>query len=420
LNLGARWSYYDGKIPAQSGGGGRWFPEVSYPEIKTPYHWNTIAPRTGIIWKATADGKNVAKAAYSRYFESMYTTEFDTINPNVIQTTGVATYNWFGDANGNGLVDAGEYNPSPTSVFTARSNSIDANLKDPKDDEIMFAYQREVAGNVSFNAQWIQRWFSDRTVDSNIGIPRDAYIPHTFVDPGPDNILNTSDDGTITAYDVAAQYLGKDAFFHTNTPSEYQYKGLELTVSKRMSNRWQMLGSYVWSQLKGDLTSNTSPFFGDPANPNTLINANGRLTNDQPHAFKLLGSYQAPWGINLGANYQALSGLPRDRRISVRLTQGNTTILTDPRGTYRADTLSLLSLRADKSVRLAGRTRASVVAEVHNALNSSAGQNSFGLLTQSFASQAAFDAARLSTAYFGRTQEIVAPRILRLAFRLEF
>ena len=420
LNLGARWSYYDGKIPAQSGGGGRWFPEVSYPEIKTPYHWNTIAPRTGIIWKATADGRNVAKAAYSRYFESMYTTEFDTINPNVIQTTGVATYNWFGDANGNGLVDAGEYNPSPTSVFTARSNSIDANLKDPKDDEIMFAYQREVAGNVSFNAQWIQRWFSDRTVDSNIGIPRDAYIPHTFVDPGPDNILNTSDDGTITAYDVAAQYLGKDAFFHTNTPSEYQYKGLELTVSKRMSNRWQMLGSYVWSQLKGDLTSNTSPFFGDPANPNTLINANGRLTNDQPHAFKLLGSYQAPWGINLGANYQALSGLPRDRRISVRLTQGNTTILTDPRGTYRADRLSLLSLRADKSVRLAGRTRASVVAEVHNALNSSAGQNSFGLLTQSFASQAAFDAARLTTAYFGRTQEIVAPRILRLAFRLEF
>ncbi|HMD34791.1 MAG TPA: carboxypeptidase-like regulatory domain-containing protein, partial [Vicinamibacterales bacterium] len=33
LNLGLRWSYFDGKIPAQEGGGGKWFPVTSYPEI---------------------------------------------------------------------------------------------------------------------------------------------------------------------------------------------------------------------------------------------------------------------------------------------------------------------------------------------------------------------------------------------------
>lgn len=425
LNLGLRWSYYDGVIPEQTGGGGRWFPRVTYPEIKTPYKWSTLAPRTGLIWKMTADGRNVAKAAYSRYFESMYTTEFDTINPNVIQTTGVATYTWFGDLNRNGIVDPGEYSPSPISVFTPRNNSIDPNLKDPKNDEIMFAFQREVVANVSFSAQWIQRWFSDRTVDSNIGIPPSGYAPRSFVDPGRDNILNTADDGAITAYDVLPQYRGKDAFVRINSPSEYQYQGLEMTLSKRMSNRWQLLGSYVWSQLSGDFTSNTSPFFGDPNNPNTLINANGRLTNDQPSAFKLLGSYQAPLGITLGGNYQVLKGLPRDRRISLPLAQGNTTILVEPRGTFRADTLGLLSFRADKSFTLPGGgsgrgRRASVVAEVHNVANSSAGQNSYGLLTQSFASQAAFDAARLTTAYFGRVQEIVAPRIFKLGFRLEF
>lgn len=420
FNLGLRWSYYDGRLPEQTGGGGRWFPERTYPAIDAPYSWNTWAPRTGVVWKVTEDGRNVAKAAYSRYYEGMYTGEFDAINSNIIQTGGVATYAWFGDANGNGLVDAGEFNANPTSVFTPRNNSIDPNLKDPKNDELMFAYQREVMANVAFNAQWIQRWFSDRTVDSNIGIPRSAYIARSFPDPGPDNVLNTADDRTITAYDVSAEYLGKDAFYHTNSPSEYQYKGLELTLSKRMSNRWQLLGSYVWSRLDGDLTSSASPLFGDPANPNSLMNASGRFANDQPHAFKVIGSYQARWGINLGGNYQVLSGLPRDRRISLRLAQGNTTILAEPRGSYRADRLALLSLRADKSVRLNGRRRVSVVAEVHNALNSSAGQNSFGLLTQSFASQTAFDAGRLTTAYFGRTQEIVAPRILKVAVRFEF
>ena len=53
------------------------------------YTWSTLAPRTGIVVKLTEDGKNVAKASYSRYYESMYTTEFSSINPNSIQTGGV-------------------------------------------------------------------------------------------------------------------------------------------------------------------------------------------------------------------------------------------------------------------------------------------------------------------------------------------
>ena len=60
------------------------------------------------------------------------------------------------------------------------------------------------------------------------------------------------------------------------------------------------------------------------------------------------------------------------------------------------------------------------VVELHNVLNSSAGQNSYGSLTQSFASQSAFVAAQKTTSYFGRTQEIVAPRVLKLGFKFDF
>ena len=421
FNLGVRWSYYDGELPEQTGGGGRWFPVATYPAVKTPYNWNTLAPRTGVIWKLTEDGKNVVKAAYSRYYEVMYTGEFNAINQNIISTTGVATYQWFGDTNNNGVVDAGEFNPNPLSVFKPKSNSIDPKLRDPKNDEIMFAYQRELVSNLSFNAQYIQRWFADVTVDENIGIPSSAYTPHVFADAGPDNILHTADDRTITGYDVPAAYLGKDVFFHTNSPYKQYYKGLELTVNKRMSNRWQMMGSYVWSRLDGAIVSSSAPFGGDPNNPNSLINTvEGRGENDQPHAFKLIGSYVAPWGITLGANYQALSGLPRDRRITLALKQGSTSVLAEPRGTYRADRLSLLSLRADKSFHLDARRAVGIIVELHNALNSSAGQNSWGVTTQSFASQAVFDARRATTSYFGRTQEIVAPRILKLGVKFVF
>jgi hypothetical protein len=453
VNLGLRWSYYDGTIPAQGNGGAEWGSacaacNVSFPEIKTPYSWNTLAPRTGLVWKVTADGKNVVKASYSRYYEVMYTSEYSSINSNGINvgsvltggTGGVATYAWNGALNPNGSVPlsgllnkdgsvpAPGVTATPKSVFVPKSNSIDPNLKDPRNDEIMFAYQREVANNVSLNVDWIQRWFSDRTVDQDCyGLPCNTtastvYAANKVVtDFGPDNITGTADDKSLTFYNVLPAYLGKDTFFHTNCGNNVsvsctqRYKALEISLGKRMSNRWQMQGSYVWSRLDGDQVL-------DYTNPNNLLSfiGQGRGANDQPQAFKLLGSYQAPLGITLGANFQSLIGLPINRTLSVSFAQGTSSIRVDPLGTYRADTLNLLSLRADKSFRLGGSRRASFIAELHNALNSSAGQNSYGTVTRGFANQAAFLAGQLSTSYFGRVQEIVAPRVLKLGFKFDF
>jgi hypothetical protein len=194
-----------------------------------------------------------------------------------------------------------------------------------------------------------------------------------------------------------------------------------LSVGKRMSNRWQMQASYVYSRMDGNIAA-------DYTNPNNTIDfvlkgatapQGATASPDQPHAFKLLGSYQAPFDITLGANFQALSGLPIDRALSVSFVQGTANLRMEPRGTYRADFLNLLSLRADKGFRF-GQRRASVIVELHNVLNSNAGQSSYGSVTRGFADQAAFAAGQLGTSYFGRVQEIVAPRVLKLGFRLTF
>jgi len=445
FNLGVRWSYFDGTIPAQ-GNGGSEFASVcaacnqSFPEVKTPYAWNTIAPRTGLVWKVTENGKNVVKASYSRYYESMYTTEFSAINGNGIVTTGVATYAWSGGLNpdgsvpisallnANGTVPAAGTQPTPKSVFVARQNSIDPNLKNPRTDEIMFAFQRELANNWSLNADWIQRWFNDATIDQNCyGLPCDqaattAWLQtRSVADFGPDNLTGTGDDRAFNVFQVAPAYLGKDTTFHTNCGNNsniactQRYKAFELSIGKRMSNKWQMQGSYVWSKLDGDLVL-------DYTNPNNRLEfvGQGRGTIDQPHAFKLLGSYQAPHGITIGANYQALSGLPIDRNLSVAFSQGTANLRMEPRGTYRASNLNLVSLRADKSFRINGARRISGVVELHNVLNASAGQSNYGTVTRGFANQAAFDAGRLGTSYFGRVQEIVAPRVLKIALKFDF
>ena len=359
----------------------------------------------------------------------MYTDEFSNINPNTISTTNIPiVYTWLGDLNRNGTVENNELGPIK-SQYVPRANAIDPDLRDPKNDEIVFAFQREVRSNLSFSVDWIQRWFNDATVNQNCfgipcsDVPTTVYTPTRVVtDAGVDNILNTGNEQQVTYYDVAAAYRGRDSFIHTNCGNNVsvdctqRYKALELTMSKRMSNRWQAQGSYVWSRLDGDIVL-------DYTDPNNLLPfvGQGRQANDQPHAFKVLGSYQAPFHVNIGANYQVLSGLPTDRSLSVPFAQGTATIRVEERGTYRADRLNLLSLRADKTINLGMGHRASIVAELHNVLNSSAGQNSYGVITRANASQAAFETARAAgTSYFGRVQEIVAPRVFKLAFRYNF
>ena len=276
LNLGLRWSYYDGTIPAQTGGGGKWGAAAcnqSFPEIKPSYSWNTFAPRTGVVIKLTEDGKNVAKASYSRYYESMYTSEFGRINGNSIKTSGVATYAWAGDLNGNGTDGAFNANgtaaagsPAPKSQFVAE---VERDRSEPEGSE-------ERRDHVRLPARAREQLVAQRRLDPALVPRRDgrpellrpavqhrrddrlrAEQTRVVTDFGADNIRGTADDRKLTFYDVLPAYVGKDTFFHTNCGNNVsidctqRYKALEISISKRMSNRWQMQGSYVWSRLDG-------------------------------------------------------------------------------------------------------------------------------------------------------------------------
>lgn len=421
LNLGLRYEFYDGWMPEQQGGGGRWVPLTIFPRQDAGFRWNNFGPRVGYVWRLTEDGRNVAKASYGRYFERLYTPHFNLINPNVFSTTGIATYRWFGDLNGNRAVDDGEYDPNPVRVFQPRRNSIDASFKAPKTDEITFAYQRELKGDLGLSVAWTQRWFTDNWADVNVGIPPEAYAPRTLNDPGPDNLVNTADDRPITMYNVLPAFRGQEAFRRRTMPGTMKYRGLEFALTKRMSNRWQLTGSYVWSRQDGVILGfrRNMP---DPSNPNEAIESHryGRSENDQPHAFKIVGSWQAGYGLNLGWNLQLLSGLPLDRTFAGSLAQGTTTVRAEQRGTYRRDNFKLLSLKIDKEFSLWKRLRVAGFAEVHNVLNTNSAQG-YTTLTRAFRSAAELEAANpAGIGYFGRISQILPPRMLKLGVRTYF
>jgi hypothetical protein len=168
------------------------------------------------------------------------------------------------------------------------------------------------------------------TTDQNCyGLPCNTvattvYSPSRIVtDPGLDQIRGTGDDRSLTFFDVLpGRTLART---RSCTPTAATTSRSTACRATRRSNSrsasgcrtaGRCRGSYVWSRLDGSqlgLTTNgTGRVNYDYTNPNNLIDfvGQGRGANDQPQAFKLLGSYQAPWDINIGANFQALSGLP--------------------------------------------------------------------------------------------------------------
>jgi hypothetical protein len=179
-----------------------------------------------------------------------------------------------------------------------------------------------------------------------------AATPTTAVDPGLDGVAGTADD---LAYQFFQRTSAANRVVITNDPTALQYyRGFELSVTKRISKRWQMLGGYTHSRNRiNHVSVDTSPNF--------LINANGLVTgtanSDRPNLFKLTGSYILPWqDVVVSGNLRSESGPPVTRQISRSLAFGGSqTINLEPPGNHRLGAQTTIDLRLGKQFKFEGR-----------------------------------------------------------------
>ncbi|NIM45153.1 MAG: hypothetical protein GTO54_05890, partial [Nitrososphaeria archaeon] len=91
-----------------------------------------------------------------------------------------------------------------------------------------------------------------------------------------------------------------------------------MTFDKRMSNRWQLQGSILYSSFKGNAAPTYGATEGESSmfdNPNIMINSYAPTTFDRPFQLKLIGSVILPLDIILTGYFQARSGSPWRRTI---------------------------------------------------------------------------------------------------------
>lgn len=363
---GVRWERLEGYLPEQSSGPSRWFPSAtrSFEAIHDIPNWTNVAPRGALTYDMFGNGKTALKVSAGRYFYTLGTGTPNQVNPNFNSSE---TYAW-NDLNGD-LV----FQPNERGALQGRTGglvtSLDPEMKRPHTDEFAVGIDHELIPNLRTSVIYTHRVERDNFGRENVAVPITAFTPITRVDPGLDGLVGTGDDGSITIYSQLPSTLGQDRFVYTNSELYNQDSdSFEVTATKRLSNRWQMVTGYTWTKsIQGlDNIDITTRVFN---NPNELINAEGPVSLERRHTYKLTGNYQLPYDFEVSGNLLVQSGRPYGRRATFTgLPQGNVTVFVEPRDAFRLDWRRQLDLRLTRVFRFGARSLDAMI-DVYNVTN---------------------------------------------------
>jgi hypothetical protein len=411
LNLGVRANSWDGSYPAQgrdavSYGAWAYLPAVDL-EDTTLFDWNTVEPRLGATIALDDEGKSVLRIGLNRYNHGMMMGYMILGNPNSLSST---THWWFDNpaygGDGDGFADPNEV-LYPAVTTTGITADVDPNTDNPYTDEVTIGFERELFTDFSLklNATW--RKDKDPIDLLNPEETADSFEPVDMVDPGPDGITGTADDGIVTVFNQIDNLAGRELITNVDL-GEREYRGVELIATKRLSGNWQALGSIVWQESTGTVgqnfnsTKGWSTAFDDP---NKLVHREGPLNLDREWQVKLSGTYLAPLGFALSGYGTYQTGTPLARLMTLTLDQGVTYIVLDPRDSHRNDDVWRLDLRVEKVFSLGSRpVELGLILDAFNVFNEN------GITARS----------TNTIEPFGRPLAIQGPRVVRLGARVRF
>ena len=432
VTAGVRWEYLNGYLPDQSSPETRWtalgipaFANVprslSQTDVVT---WKTAGPRLGAAYDLTGDGKTALKASAARYYYTISTTglPLDNVNPNF---TYQAQYTW-NDANRDLIFQPGEQTGLPV-ITSGTTTSVDPGYRRPYTDEYAGGIDRDLGQNLKLSVVATYRREKYPTATYNPAFPF-ATTLSTRADTGPDGVAGTADDSTLQYYN---RLSATNLTVVTNDPTSLQtYKGVEITGTKRFSNRWQMLAGVTLarSEISG-LSVNTTP--------NSLLNVTGRITSlnatttglgtgqtgDHPYIFKLTGTYVLPFhDVAVAANFLSQSGIAYTRQVTgIPLTAGGTaSVNVEPLASHRLDHRNQLDLRLSKTVKLGARELEGAI-DLYNAFNDNSVYDvRTGSGTLTFLQDGNPNGTRNVLPQFGSPASVLAPRIARFSVAFKF
>lgn len=305
VNLGVRWD--EQKI----------FDSIGVKQIDLK---KDVAPRLGVIWDPTSDHKTKVFGSFGYFYEQL---PMDLVIRSYSYERQPVIYNY-----------------SPTSIvpndmaatLAADKNNIKGGFTEPADPnikgqylrEFLFGAEREIVPNWAVGLKYVYRNY-ERVIEDFVCSSSADYC---IGNPGKGIMANLFD----------LNYNGG----YPAPKAQRIFRGVQLDVTKRFSNNWSMVASYLWSKLEGNYDGGFAPYtqpFGT-ADPNISAaydyydfytkgpvpllpsgasgtpypyTATGFLSNDHRHQIKVYGTYVTPFKLNVGLAAYFRTGTPISR-----------------------------------------------------------------------------------------------------------
>lgn len=406
VNLGVRYDRYKGYMPEQSQLGATIGPHTiasqTFPE-QTFFTWNQVAPRTGLVFDLSGDGKTVIKANYGLFWHNPGVTIPGNGNPN--QAAKTVTYAW-NDLNADRRFQVGEQGAILASAL-AGNVSVDPDIKAPYTHEASVWFERQLIEALGARVGFVYKTEDDLITTFTPGRERNAYtVPFPFVDIGPDGRAGTSDDAAMTLFGVPTSQLAN--FPNTQVVMNREdrlsrYKTVEASMNKRYGNRWSasMGVASTWLQDFPETAATAHP--RAPQDPG--------LEDRTIWNFKVTASYDAAFGIRIspvlrhqsGPNFARTISVPASAAAAFGLTYASPAsgIYAEPASANREDNIWVFDIRAEKTLNITGNVKLRGFLDLFNLSNSSAAET----------------ITRATGTNYLRPSAILAPRTARVGFR---
>jgi hypothetical protein len=315
INLGLRWDYQQ----AYGEGG------ASY--LKLNNFVSNTQPRVGFIWDFTGKGRGKIFGNFARFLETPIPLDVNVrAGGGDSQIDKNFNVDLYGGGAGARIVPGVRAGDTVGAVnLGAAATPIDPGLKPQTVNEFAAGIEYEVVRDLALGFRGIYR-AQDHVIEDGSFDDGDNYF---LFNPGRRGAGDTTEDLACT--NPAIGCFGR---------ARRYYRALEFTATKRFSDNYQFIASYVFSSLIGNYEGLFRNDNGQ-SDPNitslfdlvSLLNGlYGRLPNDRPHQFKLNGSYETPWKFVISGNFYAQSGVPFNQLVP-HAVYGNNEGFGVPRGT---------------------------------------------------------------------------------------
>jgi hypothetical protein len=314
----------------------------------------------GASYDVTGTGRTALKASYSRYALQVGIDRVTSVNP---MSNGNRTCPW-SDPNGDGRFQESEVNEAQCSSFSGGATTNYApGIRWPYSDEVTAGVETQLPGAVRLGAMFYYRTNRDQYGSRNLAVPTSSYTPFTVSVPnGPGGTVANPQPTTVTVYNLAADLVSANNTVRNNESYlDTDYKGIEVTATKRFSSRWQMQAGFTVGRNRGGTTNG-----GDLNDPNVTLYPEGIIGNDSETAFRLSGSYRLPGDISLAGSMIANNGYPYQSTYSVsraaataagaRLTRSAQTVVLSERGDERYPNVTMFDIRLSRLFRFGSRS----------------------------------------------------------------